>query len=218
MCNVFSRSREVYPYCFFFYDLVHGTKPVPCFPVWISLADYSDLIGKVEHPSEAEVKRILCFVLRCFFLLYSHLLKELCVVRLLTGDAFDGRRNCCSLHDRVVCAMKGGKPLYRNNVCSMASIVNHAFRTWPTVVTGHPSEKSKVVALHIYCFARVKYENRSLCISMVFRKGHHPDPLSLSTTVLISRLAKLSLVDTHGVQILSETSYIDVKLSLVDTH
>ena len=42
---------------------------------------------------------MLCFALRCCFLLYSHLLKELCVVRLLTGDAFDGRRNCRSLHE-----------------------------------------------------------------------------------------------------------------------
>ena len=95
----------------------------------ISLADYSDLIGKVKHPSEAAVKTnfvfraAFFFFLLFFFLAFSHLLKELCVVRLLTGDAFDERRNCCSLHDRVMCAMKGGKPLYRNKVCSMASIV-----------------------------------------------------------------------------------------------
>ena len=84
-----------------------------------------------------------------------------------------------------------GKPLYRNKGCSMASIVNHASRTWPTVVTGHPREKSKVVASHINCLqisiVLVSCENSSMCKSTVFHRGHHPDPLSLSTTVLISK-------------------------------
>ena len=74
----------------------------------------------------------LCF---CCHWLYSHLL-EMVVARLLTGDAFDGRQQNRFLHDRVVCAMKGGKLLYRNKVCSMASIVNHTSRTWLTVITG----------------------------------------------------------------------------------
>ena len=35
-------------------------------------------------------------------------------------------------------------------------------------------------------------------------RGYHPDPSFLSTTVVISKFVKLSLMDTHGVRILSE--------------
>ena len=66
-----SLGRVKFIRMFFFYDLVHGTKPVPCFPIWIRLADYSDLIGKVGHPSEAEVKTNSVFRAALFFFLLS---------------------------------------------------------------------------------------------------------------------------------------------------
>ena len=60
----------------FLYDVAHDRSARSLIPLWISLEDYSDFTCEVEHPSEAEMERVLCFTLALCTLVYSHQLKE----------------------------------------------------------------------------------------------------------------------------------------------
>ena len=63
----------------------------------VSLADFSEVVCEVKHPSEAGDEKGFqvnsCFLLLLCFTLIYHALEEKCITRLLTGDAFERTTN-----------------------------------------------------------------------------------------------------------------------------